>query len=427
MVPLPRKLLTAVVATALMAAAAPAALAVDAPVAGQDYRAGEVVIRDDDGTRVVPIRDGSTVAQKTRELERRPGVESASPNWIAHTAFVPDDPGRRGVKRGWRSLQWNFVDPLSGVNAPKAWDNVIKAGRPGGRGVVVAVVDTGVAYRDLGRSKRSPDLTRRIRQGYDFVGRDRFPLDSNGHGTHVASTIAEATDNGVAFTGLAYGATLMPIRVFNRNGDGDSAQIAAGIRYAVRNRADVINLSFEFEYSVRRGDIPDVLAALRLARRKGVLVVGAAGNGAEREVAYPARVDSVLSVGAITEHGCQADYSDSSRGLDITAPGGGEDADLPDDSNCDLEADPGRDIFQLTFRRPGGPFEPMGYHGTSFAAPHVSATAALVIASGVLGSDPSPAQLVRHLKKTSLDLGDPGPDARYGAGKVDAAAATAET
>lgn len=393
---------------------------------GRDYRPGEVVVRTEEGTRVVRIKDGASVPAKAAELSARPGVKSASPNWIARAAYVPNDPGRRTAPGGWQDTQWNFVNPLSGVNAPAAWDNLRAAGRPGGLGVVVAVVDTGVAYRDYKGFVRSPDLTRRLRRGYDFVDNDKYPLDANGHGTHVASTIAESVDNGVALTGLAYGATIMPVRVLDRRGEGDSAVIAAGIRYAVRHGAQVINLSFEFSDAVRPRSIPDILSALRLARARGVLVVGAAGNAHKGHLAYPARASDVVSVGAITEHGCQADYSNGGASLDLSAPGGGADADIPSDPNCRPDDPPGRDIFQLTLKGSVRAFGyPGGYEGTSMAAPHVSATAALVIASGVLGASPSPAAITARLEQTALDLGEPGPDARYGAGKVDAAAATA--
>lgn len=419
-----RRLITIAVATTALGSSPAHALEA---VPGQDYRAGEVVVRTDEGTRVVEVPEGSTVPATMQRLAARPGVKSASPNWIARLSFAPNDPGRGSVPGGWRDVQWNFVDPLSGVNAPTAWDNLIRAGRPGGAGVVVAVIDTGVAYRSYGRFVRSPDLTRRLRRGYDFVDNDRLPLDANGHGTHVASTIAEATDNGIALTGLAYGATIMPIRVLDRFGEGESASIAAGIRFAARNGADVINLSFEFSDDVSRRLIPDIVSALRYARRRGALVVGAAGNADKGRLAYPARVSDVLSVGAITEHGCQAEYSNGGANLDISAPGGGADALLPDDPNCRPDEPPGRNIFQLTFkRRSVQTFGlPGDYEGTSMAAPHVSATAALVIASGVLGDDPTPGALAAHLEATALDLGRPGKDRRYGAGKVDAAAATA--
>ena len=126
------------------------------------------------------------------ELRRRAGVLSATPNYIARISYIPNDPGRATTAGGWQELQWNFAGPF-GVNAPTAWDNVARAGRLGGSGVVVAVLDTGVAYADRGRIRRSPDLRgNRFVRGYDFVDRDPHPHDENGHGTHVASTIAES-------------------------------------------------------------------------------------------------------------------------------------------------------------------------------------------------------------------------------------------
>jgi serine protease len=378
-------------------------------------------------TRVLKIRDGESVAQTIAELKRRPGVLSATPNVIAHiSGFVPNDPGQPGSPLGgWQGLQWNF-GPDSGVNAPAAWDRMNQLGRPGGLGVKVAVLDTGVAYATRHGYRRSPDLLNRFLKGFDFVDNDPYPDDQNGHGTHVASTIAETTGNGYGVTGLAYGVRLMPVRVLDRSGTGDSVAISAGIRYAARKGAKVINLSFEFDSSVTRGQIPDILDALRYARRKGVLVVGASGNFSAHAVAYPARATNVLSVGATTEHLCQADYSNAGSELDISAPGGGLDAEVPGDPNCRPGVDPaGRDIYQVTYTsRSVRSFGlPGGYVGTSMAAPHVSATAALVIASGVIGPHPTPAQIEARLKATARDLGPPGRDARYGYGLVDAARA----
>ncbi len=106
-----------------------------------------------------------------------------------------------------------------------AWQHLIDAGHPGGRGAIVAVVDTGVAYANRKRFRRSPDFGRRdFVRGYDFVDNDAFPNDENGHGTHVASTIGERTGNGIGVTGLAYGARIMPIRVLDRYGAGDSVE-----------------------------------------------------------------------------------------------------------------------------------------------------------------------------------------------------------
>jgi serine protease len=408
-------LLLAAVATASFAPAAGAA----------DYVPDEVVVREAAGApaRVVQVPAGSTVHETAARLRRRSGVLSATPNYIARASFIPDDPGRENVPGGWESLQWNFAGPF-GVNAPDAWDNLARAGRPGGSGVNVAVLDTGVAYSDRGRFTRSPDLRgNRFQHGYDFVDDDRFPNDLNGHGTHVASTIAETIDNGIGVTGLAFGAKIMPVRVLDRNGEGDSAAIARGIRFAARKGVDIINLSFEFGRTVRARQIPDILDALRFADRKGVLVVGASGNAASTSVAYPARAHDVLSVGATTEHGCLAKYSNQDP--DLVAPGGGADAPLAGDPNCHPDARPGRDIVQMTFTRNVRKFSlPHDYRGTSMAAPHVSGTAALAIASGVLGPHPSPAAIEARLKATARDLGAPGPDDFYGAGLIDATAAT---
>src|SRR3954447_9404436 len=201
-------------------------------------------------------------------------------------AALPDDPGASGRPGGWQLDQWNFL-PATGVDAPRAWDNLIAAGHPGGQGVTVAVLDTGLAYEDRGHFHRDPDISRyRIRAPYSFcphagplgdpcAGTSRHPDDGNGHGTHVASTIAEATSNGIGETGLAYGVTLMPVQVLNRLGIGDEQSISKGILYAVRHGAQVINLSFEFGTTVTSvAEIPQIANAVRYAHRRGVVVVG---------------------------------------------------------------------------------------------------------------------------------------------------------
>jgi serine protease len=377
--------------------------------------------------RTLRIRGGASVAETVRALRRRPGVASAGPNWIARAgAFIPNDPGASGTPGGWAGLQWNFVGEY-GVRAPEAWDTLMRQGRPGGAGVTVAVLDTGVAYADARRFRRSPDLSgSRLRRGYDFVASDPYPDDHNGHGTHVASTVAESADNEVGLVGLAYGARIMPVRVLDSRGEGNAADIARGIRFAARNGAQIINLSFEFDSAVTRASIPEVLSAMRYARSKGSLVVGASGNTGGRTVAYPARSAYAVAVGATTERGCQAEYSNRGSELDLVAPGGGPDAAIAGDIRCRPEDPPGRDIFQVTFKGSVRRFGiPPGYVGTSMAAPHVSAVAALVLASGVLGRDPSPRRLEAHLEATARDLGRPGRDWRYGAGLLDAARATA--
>ncbi|MDX6731773.1 MAG: serine protease [Baekduia sp.] len=373
--------------------------------------------------KVLHVRD---VAATLRRLRARHDVRYAVRNVVAHAAgaFLPNDPGSGTTPGGWADVQWNFAGP-AGVNAPTAWGHLIAAGRPGGAGVTVAVLDTGVAYRRFNRTPQSPDLVgTRVVAGHDFVGDDPYANDRNGHGTHVASTIAEATNNGIALTGLAYGARIMPVKVLDDAGEGDAVLIAKGVRFAAAHGAKVINLSLEFTPDVGWRQIPQLLDAIRVARRAGAIVVAASGNEASTAVAYPARNANVVSVGSTTEHGCLSRFSNQGDGLDLVAPGGGPDATLPD-PGCQ-PGPSGRNIAQLTlvgvhrtsFGIPGD------YEGTSMAVPHVSATAALVIASGVLGANPSPDAVERRLETTARDLGQPGPDRRYGYGLIDAGAAT---
>ena len=186
----------------------------------------------------------------------------------------------------------------------------------------MAVLDTGVAYAKHGPFRRSPDFSRfGFVQGYDFIARNRQPVDHNGHGTFVAGTIAEATNNRYGLTGLAFDARIMPVRVLDAEGEGEASTIAKGVRFAVRHGARIINLSLEFSPSVTASDIPELIEALRYARRRGVLVVAAAGNEAHTAIAYPARAPDVVAVGATTEHGCLADYSNDGSKLTLVAPG----------------------------------------------------------------------------------------------------------
>jgi serine protease len=410
------------------------AAALVSPAAAQavEARPGQVVVGYASGRHEV-VRAQDPAAAIAR-LRRRPGVAYAVRNVVARASQaqatppggLPNDPGRGTTPGGWQEVQWNFLGGF-GVDAPTAWAHAAAAGHAGGRGVTVAVLDTGVAYKSAGRFLRSPDLvgTRFVR-GYDFVRHSESPLDRNGHGTHVASTIAEATNNGISLTGLAFNARIMPVRVLDSQGEGDAATIADGVRFAAKRGAKVINLSLEFSSDVGASEIPELLSALDYAHRRGALVIAASGNEAHRAVAYPARAKDVVSVGATTIHGCLSDFSNDGRGLDLVAPGGGADAQLPDDVNCKPNEPPGPDVYQLTLigtsvRRFG---LPSGYEGTSMAVPHVAATAALIIASRVLGANPTPAALERRLKLTATDLGPPGPDIRYGAGLINAGKAT---
>ncbi|MGZ4215716.1 MAG: S8 family serine peptidase [Solirubrobacteraceae bacterium] len=381
------------------------------------------------GEQVVSVPKGVTVQQEASRLRAQPGVAYAVPNYIAHVAgsWIPNDPGLKGRSAGgWQKVQWNFLG-AAGVNAPAAWANLRARHRPGGKGVTVAILDTGVAYRNWKGFRKAPDFTNtKFVHPYDFVANNPFPLDREGHGTFVAGIVGESTNNHVGLAGIAYGASIMPVRVLDADGTGDAATISKGIRYAADHGARVINLSLEFDPSVNSGDIPGILSAIRYAHGRGALVVAASGNEGIEQIAYPARAPDVVAVGATTEDRCLADYSNGGSRLALVAPGGGEDSGLTGGPDCH----PTRNlpnIVQMTFRDPNSPDSfgyPRDWYGTSMAAPHVAAVAALVIASGVIGHDPSPSRVLARLEQTAVTLGRSQPNHDYGYGLVDAGAAT---
>jgi serine protease len=392
----------------------------------------------------IRLPEGVGVHRAVAALRRRADVAYAAPNYIATASAqnplppsgIPNDPGPLedgGTDGGWVTLQWNFLPwegqgtavlPTSpgGIDAIGAWRNLMAAGHRGARGITVAVLDTGIAYRAHGkRFRRSPDFTsRQFTRGYDFVGRDSLPLDENGHGTHVAGTIAEKTNNGVALAGLAYRAKLMPVRVLDRNGSGQADDIALGIHYAVAHGADVINMSFNFGCGKR---VPGINEGLRAAYHAGVVAVASVGNlGSETCIAPPATGPRVIGVGGSTEGGCLGSYSLRGKGVDVLAPGGGSPA-----PGCpSVSSAP---IYQVTFKG-GSPRdfgEPGSYVGTSMAAAHVSGAAALVLASRAIDAHhANPARRVtavsRRLTHTARSLGLSRLE--QGAGLIDADRAT---
>ncbi len=405
--------------------------------------------------RTVALPPGVSVRRGAAALRRNPRVDYAEPNYLAHASAVrssagdpfvlPDDSGtlegsgEPGISGGWIYKQWNFLpyEPSvalrlsspGGIDVIPAWQRLDEVGRPGAEGVRIAVLDSGVAYRNYGKKYlRSPDFSAgQFLEGYDFVGKDRLPLDQNGHGTHVAGTIAEQTGNGLALTGIAYGAKLIPIRVLNRKGIGNAATIAKGIRFAIAQRAQVINMSFNFECAQK---VPAVDEALRKAYEHGIVTVASGGNllvakpgekPIKNCVSEPATGPRVIGVGGTTEGGCLGSYSLAGTAIDIVAPGGGE----PIRSCLSVLSRP---IYQVTLR-PHSTTEfgiPTDYTGTSMAAAHASGVVAMILASGVLGPQKSPQARVqavtRRLRKTARDIGLPA--TQQGAGLIDAAAAT---
>jgi serine protease len=384
-------------------------------------------------TRLLRLPKRTSVAAALARLRRQPGVAFAEPDFIAHAAgsWFPNDRGSTRRYGGWESIQWNFM-PQAGVNAPGAWANLRRVRKPGGEGTVVAILDTGVAYRNWHQFRKSPDFSHtRFVAPHDFVANNSFPLDRNGHGTFVAGVVGETTDNIFGLTGLAYGASIMPVRVLDADGSGDEATIARGIRYAVNHHANIINLSLEFSPDEVNSvaEIPDIARAISFAHARGVVVVAAAGNDETNQVAYPAREQPVISVGATTSDRCVANYSNAGSGLDLVAPGGGDDAISADMPSCQ----PTRSlpaITQLTLVDPPHWSRfgyPSGIVGTSMSAPEVAATAAMVIASRVIGSHPTPDEILARLELTASPLGATKPNPSYGFGLLDAAAATTPT
>jgi serine protease len=454
----PMRKLTATIPLALAVIAASSVPAPAQEPTPPAYVPGEVLVGLENGkTRLVELPESVGVGEGAAELREQPNVAYALPNYIAFASAVPNDRGLFSAAGDWRRTQWNFLPcgslcgqsptPLEfqargGINALAAWDTLKKRGAAQGAGAKVAVLDTGIAFRNSKPAfLRSPDFAQRqFIAGKDFVDGGKrskktkgngFPLDRDGHGTHVAGTIGERTGNKFGLTGLAAKAKIIPVRVLDAQGFGTARDISSGIRYAAKAGADVINMSFEFAAGVDRcNKIKSVCAAIKFAKKRGAVVVAAAGNSNGAPVAFPAGAPHVIGVGRTTKDACIASESRSGTGLDIVAPGGG----LPVNATCGAD-DPlfsrGETIFQLTLDGVG--FKTFGYpgdyQGTSMAAAHVSGVAAMTIASRVLGKNPSPAAVECQLEATARNdlnqLGDPYDPLFFGAGLVDAAAAVA--
>lgn len=348
-----------------------------------------------------------TVLEMVELYQQDPNVEYAEPNYIAHAHLVPNDEYYR--------YQWHLDNPgTGGIHMEPAWD--ISSSH---EGVVVAVVDTGVAYENYSeiinfyrvvRYYQAPDLARtKFVAGYDFVNNDTHPNDDEGHGTHVTGTIAQSTNNSIGVAGIAFDTSVMPVKVLDSGGSGTYADVADGIIWAADNGADVINLSLGGPSASTT-----LMNACVYASNKGVTLVCSAGNDGEATLGYPAAYDQCcIAVGATRYDEAKTFYSNFGNSLDIMGPGG----DLNVDQNNDGAAD---GVLQQTFGNSYNDFGYWLYQGTSMAAPHVSGVAALIISTGVAGT---PAEVREVLQSTAKDLGASGWDPDFGWGLVDALAA----
>jgi len=289
-------------------------------------------------------------------------------------AYRPPPPPPVYPNDSYYGYQWG----LTKVRAPEAW------ALSQGQGVLIAILDTGTDYTHS-------DLSGKVRTDidYDFINNDSDARDDNGHGTHVSGIAAAATNNGIGVAGMGWDASILPVKVLNNSGSGNSALLAAGIYYAADHGARVINMSLGGPYSCPS----DLQAAVDYAYSRGVLLVAAAGNR-PRIIAppFPANCTHVLGVAATTSSDTLAGFSNSGNHVSVAAPG--------DDIYSTLQ---------------GGGY---GYmDGTSMATPFVAGLAALVYSRFPTYT---PDQAASAMLDNAQDLGSTGWDIYYGCGRIDA-------
>ena len=341
-------------------------------------------------------------------LATLPDVEAAEPDAMyalidgkeATAAAVPppDDPQWKGYPN---DPQYKFQWHLGQIGMPDAWKLA------DGDGVIVAVIDTGVAYENWKKFHQVPDLAEtRFVKGWNFVADNEHADDDHGHGTHVAGTIAQSTHNGIGVAGVAPAASIMPLKVLSASGSGSVAGIADAIHFAADNGAKVINMSLGGRFGSK------VLAnAVKYAHDKGVVVVCAAGNDGSGRVSYPAAYPGSVAVAATQYDEATTFYSNWGKEIDVAAPGGNTQVDqngdgMPDGvlQNTIVIGDPSKDGY-------------FAFMGTSMASPHAAGVAALIVGQGVTDPD-----AVEKIMKDSARPPKSGKADRdhYGAGIIDA-------
>ena len=388
-----------------------------------DATPAQVAALDRDfGIELVPVDDsGEAAATKlyrasvrpqdedalVQALSKRPEVEIAEPDSVVTLSPEPglevtDDAQKEGFPNDpMYPKQWH----LDQIGMPKAWELA------NGNGVIVAVLDTGVAYENYGKFHQLPDLAGiEFVDPYDFVGNTKHADDDHGHGSHVTGTIAQATNNGIGVAGVALNVKIMPLKVLGGNGSGSVAGIADAIRYAADHGAKVMNMSLGGAFPSRV-----LKKAVEYAHSKGVVVVCAAGNESRGKVGYPAAYPGAIAVSATQQDEAITFYSNYGKDVDIAAPGGN----VTDKEGRRNNPDGG--VLQNTIVI-GDPTKD-GYYafmGTSMASPHVAGVAALVVGEGV--TDPDMVESI--LKDSARKPNDQKFTAdKYGAGIVDAPAA----
>ncbi|WP_027086375.1 S8 family peptidase [Cohnella panacarvi] len=198
-----------------------------------------------------------------------------------------------------RGIPWG----VGHIGAPAAWS------RATGYRVKVGVIDTGVDFRH-------PDLRHSLERGINLLHRMELPQDDNGHGTHIAGTIAAANQQH-GMIGVAPRAQIHPVKAFDHNGTAYVSDIILGIEWCVRSGIDVVNMSFGMKTRSR-----SLYAAVNSAYRSGVLIVASSGNdGRTGSIDYPARYANTIAVGATTRAGRIAGFTNRSRMIDVYAPG----------------------------------------------------------------------------------------------------------